>query len=95
MKRRELGGDRCHPGLDVPVGRLRDELERIRQLGYAIDAEELSPGVTCVAVPIRNSRGACVYALGASGAAGRMTEAKLNRVVPLMLNAARDIHARL
>ena len=45
--------------------------------------------------PIRDSRGAYLYALGTSGAAGRMTEAKLSRVVPLMLSAARDIHAQL
>lgn len=77
------------------LDRLQGELGRIRQLGYATDDEELSPGVRCVAVPIRDSRGAYLYALGTSGAAGRMTEAKLSRVVPLMLSAARDIHAQL
>lgn len=75
--------------------RLQEELGRIRHLGYATDHEELSTGIRCVAVPIRNSRGTYAYALGTSGAAGRMTEAKLSRVVPLMLNAARDIHAQL
>lgn len=78
---------------DLP--RLERELDRVRHLGYATDAEELSPGITCVAVPIRNSRGSYEYALGASGAAGRMTPAKLDRVVPLMLHAARDIHSQL
>lgn len=76
-------------------GRLRSELETIRHAGYAIDGEELSPGITCVAVPIRNSRGRYEYALGASGAAGRMSATTLSRMVPLMLNAARDIHAQL
>ena len=77
------------------MSRLRSELERIRHLGYASDDEELSPGIKCVAVPIRNSRGAYAYALGTSGAAGRMTAAKLSRVVPLMLRAAREVHSRL
>lgn len=77
------------------LDRLKSELERIRQVGHAMDVEELSAGITCVAVPIRNSRGAYVYALGASGAAGRMTPKTLNHTVPLMLNAAHDIHARL
>lgn len=74
---------------------LRAELYRIRHVGYATDDEELSVGIRCVAVPIRNSRGTFEYALGASGAAGRMTPAKLDRVVALMLHAARDIHSQL
>lgn len=86
----------AHTGSTITgLDRLLGELERIRQLGYATDDEELSPGVRCVAVPIRDSRGACVSALGTSGAAGRMTESKLNHVVPLMLSAAREIHAQL
>lgn len=75
--------------------RLNAELDRVRRLGYATDDEELSVGIRCVAVPIRNSRGSYEYALGASGAAGRMTPAKVDRVVALMLHAARDIHSQL
>ena len=91
----ELSLDARTDNTITDLTRLRSELDRIRRLGYATDDEELSPGIKCVAVPIRNSRGAYVYALGTSGAAGRMTEAKLSRVVPLLLNAARDVHSRL
>jgi DNA-binding IclR family transcriptional regulator len=77
------------------VDRLSAELDRVRRQGYATDDEELSVGIRCVAVPIRNSRGSYEYALGASGATGRMTPAKLDRVVALMLHAARDIHSQL
>ena len=77
------------------MGRLLKELDRIKQVGYAMDDEELSPDIKCLAVPIRNNRGAYAYALGTSGAASRMTDEKLNRVIPLMLKAAKDIHAQL
>lgn len=73
--------------------RLVSELEDVRQKGYAVDDGELSPDIKCVAVPVMDGRGACVYSLGASGAKSRMTQEKLNRIVPLLLKAAKDIFA--
>jgi len=40
----------CVP-MSVPYV-LRPELARIRKQGYALDAEELIAGLTCVAVPV-------------------------------------------
>lgn len=77
------------------MGRLFKELDKIRQLGYAVDDEESSLDIKCVAVPIRNNRGAHVYALGVSGAASRMRDEKLNKVIPLMLKTSSDIHSQL
>ena len=70
---------------------LREELARIRQRGYAIDDEELSEGIRCVAVPMFNERGACVYSLGVSGVVSRMTQEKLDKIVPLMQRAVNDM----
>lgn len=39
------------------AARLRDELDRIRRLGFAHDLEESVPGLCCVAAPIRDHRG--------------------------------------
>jgi len=48
-----------------------------------------------VAAPVRNSRGAVIYAISVAGAASRLNDEKVNRVIPLLLKAARDIHAQL
>ncbi len=69
------------------------ELEDVKAKGYAVDDGELSPDIKCVAVPVFDDRGVCSYSLGASGAVSRMSEEKLNGIVPLMLKAAKDIFA--
>ncbi|MEM1330072.1 MAG: IclR family transcriptional regulator [Planctomycetota bacterium] len=48
-------------------GALAGEIERVRQQGFALDDEELLPGLRCVAVPLRE--GASV--IGAVSASGR------------------------
>lgn len=47
--------------------KLYEELEITRKRGYAIDVEEESPGVKCVAIPVRNSSGYPTGALSISG----------------------------
>ncbi|WP_079988057.1 IclR family transcriptional regulator [Anaerotruncus rubiinfantis] len=46
---------------------LNAELNSTRQRGYAIDIEEESPGVKCVAMPVRDSSGYPTGALSISG----------------------------
>ena len=70
---------------------LLEEIEKIKRQGYALDDGELNADIKCVAVPVFDKRGACVYSLGASGAASRMTREKMDRMVPLMIKAAREI----
>lgn len=59
--------------------RLRQELERIRRSGIALDNEELDLGVKCVAAPIRDSAGAVVAAISLSGPTQRFTPAAIRR----------------
>jgi len=77
------------------IARLQEELEKVRRLGYAVDDEELSPNIKCAAVPLMNRQGACVYSLGASGVASRMTDEKMEKLIPLMLRAAAEINTHL
>jgi len=74
--------------------RLNEEIRRVQELGYAIDDEELSEHIRCVAVPVFDERGMCIHSLGASGAASRMTDEKIERIVPLLLKAAKSIVIR-
>jgi len=70
---------------------LNAEIERVRELGFAMDDEELSRDVRCVAVPIFDGHGMCTHSLGASGAVSRMTREKIDMIVPLMLDAVNSI----
>lgn len=58
-------------------GALRDQLDEIRRLGYAMDSEELEYELICVAVPVFNSIGYPTAAISCSGPKARMTEEKL------------------
>ncbi len=57
--------------------RLKAELEKIRQIGYAEDNMEHEYGVRCVAVPIRNYEGKVVAACSLSGPSLRFTDEKI------------------
>jgi DNA-binding IclR family transcriptional regulator len=52
--------------------RLREELERVRRQGFALDLEECEAGVLCVAAAVRNSRGETVAAVSISGPTVRL-----------------------
>jgi DNA-binding IclR family transcriptional regulator len=51
---------------------LTADLAATRQQGYAIDNEEFSPGVRCVAAPLRDGEGHMVAAVGLSGPTARI-----------------------
>jgi IclR family acetate operon transcriptional repressor len=59
------------PNTITTAERLREELERVRGRGFALDREEYDEGVVCVAAPIFNHSGG-LGALSVSGPASRM-----------------------
>lgn len=67
---------------------LFEELQRIKQLGYALDDEEESLGVKCVAVAVRNSLGLAVGALSISGSSISMKDEILPRYAAELAKAA-------
>ncbi len=56
----------------VDPDELAADLAATRKLGYAVDNEEFSPGVRCVAAPLRDGEGHMVAAIGLSGPAARV-----------------------
>jgi len=50
----DQGLERFTPNTIVKKEQLQAELAQIRKQGYALDAEELIDGLTCVAVPVRS-----------------------------------------
>jgi DNA-binding IclR family transcriptional regulator len=70
---------------------LRVELARVRDAGWALEAEENVRGLACVAAPIRGA-GRAVAAVSVSGPVERI---EVGRVAPLVRRAAADIWGQL
>lgn len=52
---------------------MRRALDGVRERGYAMDEEEVVPGLTCLAVPILSPEGGAIASLSVSGATERFT----------------------
>ncbi len=77
-----------------PAKFLRD-LELVRERGYAIDDEENSVGVRCVAVPIFNGEGNVEASIGMSGTLAQMSPSALPKTAELIKEAARRVSQQL
>jgi len=75
----------------VNPGRLREELEHIRQLGYALDDEEHAIGLRCVAAPIFDENRQALAAISLSGPKARMTDARLDELGVAIRQTADEI----
>jgi IclR family acetate operon transcriptional repressor len=74
-------------------GPFAEELERIRDQGYAMDDGEQEIGVRCVAVPVIGTPNP--LAISVSGPAPRMTPGVIEVAVPLLRQAAEDLASEL
>ncbi len=71
--------------------RLAAELAAARAQGYASDDEEFSPGVRCVAAPVRNGGGRMVAAVGLSGPTARIDLDRLGDLGRLVRDRASEL----
>lgn len=74
---------------------LQDNLEEIRRTGYALEDEEWELGVRGVAAPVRNYSGRIVAGLSVSGPTTRMSDARMEELIPLVTAAAGELSRRL
>lgn len=86
---------RFTPSTISDVAQLKSVLAEVRGRGYAIDREEYTPGLRCVAVPVRGRDGATLAALSCSIPSARLDAAKFRRALGLLQSAAAEIAARL
>ena len=70
---------------------LLDELRLSRERGYAVDNEEESVGVRCVAAAVRTSSGTVAGAVSVSGAAVHMSDETVEEYSRLLINAAAEL----
>lgn len=74
---------------------LKEELARIRAQGYALDSEEMEVGVRCLASPVFGPDGSIVAAMSISGPVGRLSDSRLDELIPLIKRVASEFSESL
>jgi DNA-binding IclR family transcriptional regulator len=76
-------------------GKLRKELEAVRETGYAVAVDELEVGLTAIAAPVRNAHGDVICSMSLSGPTFRLPPERVAEVVPQLVEAADELSHRL
>jgi IclR family KDG regulon transcriptional repressor len=71
------------------------ELQEVRAKGYAIDDEEHTEGVRCVASPVRDHRNEIVASVGVSAPSMRLPRQRLSAIGALVRQIAEQLSAEL
>jgi len=74
---------------------LRQHLNEVRRLGYAVDDEEFDPGVRCIAVPVFDFRGKLVGSIGISGPSSRVTREQLPDLAATIIEIGKALSERM
>ncbi|MCE4224066.1 IclR family transcriptional regulator [Methylobacterium sp. C25] len=74
---------------------LRAVVEQIRVTGYALDDEERTVGMRCVAAAIHDASGEAVAGISISGPTIRIPDAKIQQIGAWLTSAAKDVSRRL
>jgi len=72
-----------------------EELEMIREKGYAIDNMEHEDHLVCVGAPIRNAKGEVFASISVSGPAARQDMSKIDELGKNVMEATREISWKL
>jgi DNA-binding IclR family transcriptional regulator len=75
--------------------RLLDELGRVRTRGFAVDDEEYTPGVRCVAVPVHGHHDTVVAALSVSIPVPRAHLSQMAQALAVLAASAQEVARRL
>jgi DNA-binding IclR family transcriptional regulator len=77
------------------VKRFLAEIKKIKALGYAIDDEENSPEVRCLAAPIFDAHGNVIAALGTSSTILQIDKSNMPRLLDLITKSAAKVSRQL
>lgn len=72
-----------------------NELNKVREYGFAIDNEENNLGVRCVAAPVFDANGKIIAALGTSSTTMQIDENHLPKILEMVKNSALKISEQL
>lgn len=76
---------------DLDTEELRAHCTRAQERGFALIANKAVPGVCALGLPIRSSTGSPIAAITVAATQGRMTERRVNEILPLLQRAASEI----
>lgn len=79
----------------IDPGVLKEHLDQVRRLGYAVDDEEFDIGVRCIAVPVFDFRNKLAGAIGVSGPATRVTLARLPEMTAAVIEIGKALSERM
>lgn len=74
---------------------LLNEMQKIRQEGYAIDNEEIQLGLRCVAAPVKDHSGKVIAAISVSGLNANLSEQRLPYIIAQVTHTAGNISSDL
>lgn len=83
------------PATITSLDALREELERTRQRGYALDHGEHEPGIYCVGAPILNERANVIGSCSISGADPEIVGRRTDELAALVVECADQISRRM
>lgn len=83
------------PNTTTDINKLMKQLAAIRNQGYAMDDEEITLGVRCIAAPVYNYRGNVNYSLGVSGPTSNITPSTIDRYISALLSISNQISSAL
>lgn len=73
-----------------------EELDRVRERGYAFNDEESTPGLRAVGVPVRHPNGEVLGGVSVSGPANRLTGSYFREEIPdLLLGTVNEIELNI
>ena len=75
----------------VDTARLASELETTRKRGWALDDEERTLGMRCIAAPIYNEYGEAIAGISVSGPSVRIPDERIGELGPQVKRAAEKI----
>lgn len=83
------------PNTIVNLEKFLEEINRIRQLGYAVDDEENEKGIKCVAVSLACKSENASYAFSVSSIKSRLPEPRVRKIAEIMLEVKTKIENML
>ncbi len=81
--------------IDMTEEEFLSMLNEVRKQGYALDDESFSPGLRCVAAPVRLSCGSVAYAISLSAPLARMNDEAYDQARQLVMEYGKKISSEL